>query len=123
MAMPDELIFETPGLMLPVRVREEVIMPIVAVFQSPSLTREKYEEIVRKLTGGKRSRMESIDDWPVDGLLVHVAGQTENGFRVVDVWKSEDAFGRFGEKLMPILEEVGVEGAPEIYNTHAFVSA
>lgn len=119
----DELIFETVGLMLPARVREEVNMPVVAVFQSPSLTREKYEETVRKLTGGKRNRMESTADWPVEGVLVHVAGQTEKGFRVVDVWKSEDAFRRFGEKLMPILKEVGVEGAPEIYQAHAFVSA
>jgi hypothetical protein len=98
-------------------------MPIVAVFQSPSLTREKYEAAVRKLTGGKRSRMESTADWPVEGMLVHVAGQTEEGFRVVDVWKSEDAFRRFGEKLMPILKEVGVEGGPEVYPSYAFVSA
>lgn len=98
-------------------------MPIVAVFQSPSLTREKYQETVRKLTGGKRSRMESTADWPVAGVLVHVAGQTEKGFRVVDVWESEDAFRRFGEKLMPILKEVGVEGGPEVYEAHAFVSA
>jgi hypothetical protein len=98
-------------------------MPIVAVFQSPSLTRDKYEQAVRKLTGGKRNRMESTADWPVQGVLVHVAGQTEQGFRVVDVWESEDAFRRFGEKLMPILKEVGVEGAPESYQAYAFVSA
>jgi len=97
-------------------------MPIVAVFQSPTLTRQKYEETVRKLTGGKRSRMESTADWPVEGVLVHVAGQTEKGFRVVDVWTSEDAFRRFGEKLLPILKEVGVEGEPEVYQAHAFVS-
>jgi hypothetical protein len=102
---------------------QEVHMPIVAVFESPSLTREKYEQAVRRLTGGKRARMESTADWPVGGVLVHVAGQTAKGFRVIDVWESEEAFGRFGEKLMPILKEVGVEGAPEIYQAHAFVSA
>jgi hypothetical protein len=42
--------------------------------------------------------MEPTLDWPVEGVLVHVAGQTAKGFRVVD-------------------------GAPEIYETHAFVSA
>jgi hypothetical protein len=97
-------------------------MPIVAVFQSPSLTREKYEESVRRLTGGK-SRLESPADWPVEGLLVHAAGQGEKGFRVVDVWESEDTFRRFGEKLMPILQAVGVEGEPEVYQAHTFVSA
>lgn len=54
-------------------------MPIVAVFQSPSLTREKYEQVVRKLTGGKRSRMESTADWPVAGILAHAAGQSVAG--------------------------------------------
>jgi hypothetical protein len=100
---------------------KEVAMPIVSVFQFPSLTQERYEETVRKLTGGK-SRMESRSDWPVEGLLVHIAGQGEKGFRVVDVWESDEAFGRFGETLMPILQEVGVEGEPEIYPAHAFVS-
>jgi hypothetical protein len=67
--------------------------------------------------------MESPADWPVEGLLLHVAGQGESGFRVVDVWESEDAARRFGEKLIPVLQEVGVEEKPEIYSAHTFVSA
>lgn len=97
-------------------------MAIVAVFQSPSLTQAKYEESVRRLTGG-RTRMVTPADWPVEGLLVHVAGQGPNGFRVVDVWQSEETFKRFGEKLMPIMKAIGVEGQPEIYQTHTLVSA
>jgi hypothetical protein len=97
-------------------------MAVVAVFQGPSLTQDQYEQSVRRLTGGK-SRMESPSDWPVEGLLAHIAGQGENGFRVVDVWESEEAFNRFGERLMPILQEVGIEVQPEIYPAFAFVSA
>jgi hypothetical protein len=97
-------------------------MVVVAVFQDPSLTQERYEQSVNKLTGGK-SRVESPADWPVEGLLVHVAGQGENGFRVVDVWESEDALRRFGETLMPILQDVGVQGQPEVYPAHTLVSA
>jgi hypothetical protein len=95
---------------------------IVAVFQGPTLTQAKYEESVRRLTGG-RTRMEKPADWPVEGLLVHVAGQGPNGFRVVDVWQSEETFRRFGEKLQPILKAVGVEGQPEVYPAHTLVSA
>jgi hypothetical protein len=97
-------------------------MPVVAVFQAPGFTQEQYEASVEKVTGGK-SRVESPADWPVEGLLAHIAGQGESGFRVVDVWESEEAFQRFGETLMPILQELGVEGAPDIYATHSFVSA
>jgi len=96
-------------------------MAIVAVFQHPSLTQERYEKSVSGLTG--KSRMESPADWPVEGLLAHVAGESENGFCVVDVWESEEAFNRFGEKLMPVLQSVGVEGRPDVYPAHTFVSA
>ena len=95
-------------------------MAVVAVFEG--VTQQQYEESVRKLTGGK-GRVESPADWPVEGLLAHIAGQGPTGFRVVDVWESEEAFGRFGETLMPILQEMGVEGQPEIYPAHTFVSA
>ena len=97
-------------------------MAVVAVFQHRTLTQENYEESVRRLTGG-RSRLESPADWPVEGLLVHATGEGENGFRVVDVWESPEAFQRFGETLMPILQELGVEGRPEMYPAPTFVSA
>jgi hypothetical protein len=96
-------------------------MPIVAVFQSPSFTREQYDESVRRLTG--KNRVESPADWPAQGLLAHIAGEGESGFRVVDVWESEEGFNRFGETLMPILQELGIDARPEVYSTHAFVSA
>lgn len=97
-------------------------MPVIVVFQGASLTQERYEESVRKITGGKSS-LESPADWPVEGLLAHAAGQADGGFRVVDVWESEEAFGRFGETLVPILQELGVEGQPDVYPAHTFVSA
>jgi hypothetical protein len=96
-------------------------MPVVLVHQGPTITQERYDEAVRRLTGGK-SRVESTADWPVDGLLVHAAGQGEQGFRVIDVWESEDACRRFGDRLMPILQEVGIKDEPEMYPTYAFVS-
>ena len=95
-------------------------MPVVLVHEG--VTQEQYEETVRKLTGGK-SRVESPADWPVEGLLVHAAGQGENGFRVVDVWESEDAIRRFGDYLTPILQELGANAQPEVYPAHTFVSA
>lgn len=96
-------------------------MPIVLV--SPEFTQEQYEQTARMLTGGKKSRMESPDDWPVEGLLAHIAGQGESTFRVVDVWESEEALNRFAEVVIPILREAGVEGDPEVYPTLTYVSA
>ena len=97
-------------------------MAVVLVHQGPTLTQEKYDEVVRRFTEG-RGRVKSPSDWPVDGLLSHAAGEAPSGFRVVDVWDSEEACNRFGDVLMPILEEIGVTEQPEIYPAHAFVSA
>jgi hypothetical protein len=89
-------------------------MPVVLVHKGPTLTQERYEQVVDRFTGGRK--MESPSDWPVEGLLTHIAGQGESGFRGVDVWESEDACRRFGEMPMPLLHEMGVEEQPEIYS-------
>ena len=98
-------------------------MPIVAIFQAPGLTEETYQQVCRKLTGGKKNRMESAADWPVKGIVAHVAGQSPSGFRVIDVWESEAAMGQFAATLLPLLAEIGIEGAPEVYPVFAYMSA
>jgi len=95
-------------------------MPVMLV--PPTFTREQYEESVRRLTGGK-SPLDSPADWPVEGLLSHTAGQGESNFRVVDVWESEEAANRFAEIIVPLLQELGVEGDPEVYAVHTHVVA
>jgi hypothetical protein len=47
----------------------------------------------------------------------------ELGFRVVHVWESQDALDAIAGKLMPILHDMGVQGQPEIYRLHTYVSA
>ena len=96
-------------------------MPVVLVHQGPTLTQERYEESVEKLTG--KSQLNSVSDWPVEGILMHAAGQGTDGFRVVDVWESEEAAQAFGARLGPVLAEVGVTEQPELYPAHTFVSS
>ena len=96
-------------------------MPIVLVHDT--ITEEQYEESIRRLTDGQKERVTSPADWPVEGLLVHAAGEGPNGFRVVDIWESQEALEAFGAILLPILADIGVQGEPEIYPTHSFVSA
>ena len=97
-------------------------MLIIAFHQIPSLTQERYEEVVRRLTGGK-SRATSPTDFPFEGLLVHAAWQGEQGFCVFDVWESQEAVDRFRRAIEPIAREVGIEEPPEFFPAHTFVSA
>ena len=94
-------------------------MPVVLIVEG--VQQEQYEESIRRMMG--KERAESPSDWPVDGLLAHITGQGENGFRVVDVWESQQALDMFATHLMPVLDEIGMEANPEIYATHTYVSA
>jgi hypothetical protein len=94
-------------------------VPVILVFEG--MTQEQYDESARKLLG--KERAESPSDWPVPGLLAHITGQGPNGFRVVDVWESQEAVDAFGAKLGPALAEMGVQEHPEVYEAHTYVSA
>jgi len=65
----------------------------VIVHQGPSLTQERYEETVRRVSGGKR-RMESPEDWPVEGLLArsYPAAEELSGLCAC-VWGGVAVFG------------------------------
>ena len=95
-------------------------MLIMAVHQTPSLTRERYEEVIRRLTG--KSHLESPLDLPFGGLLMHVAGERSDGFCIVDVFESEEAIRRFNEAMGSIPREAGIEQPPEFFPVHTFIS-
>jgi hypothetical protein len=78
------------------------------------LTKDKYEQSVRKLQEG--------GDWPPEGLFSHCFFGLEGDLRVSEIWDSREQFEAFGERLMPILSEVGIEaGEPEVFDVHAIV--
>ena len=95
-------------------------MLIMAVHQTPTLTRERYEAVVRRLTG--KPRLESGSDLPFDGLVVHVAGQGRNGFCVVDVFESQEAVDAFNLAMGSIPRDVGIEEPPDFFPVHTFIS-
>jgi hypothetical protein len=101
--------------------REEAAVLIMAMHQTPSLTQEKYEEVVRRLTNGKH-RLESPSDLPFEGLLVHAAGQSPNGFCIFDVFESDEAVERFREAVGTIPEQVGIEEPRLFFAAHTFIS-
>ena len=88
-------------------------MAVLMVHESPGGTEEQYQEVVSRISHGKG--FGSLRDWPVDGILFHVAAPMEGGWRVIDIWESEDAFERFGSVIGPVLQEVGFPGEPKLF--------
>ena len=49
------------------------------------------------------------ENWP-DGLTFHVAGPTNGGMRLVEIWDSRDQFDRWmAETIQPAIQEVTAE--------------
>jgi hypothetical protein len=91
-------------------------MSILARLNPTNLTTEKYEEANR--------RLEEAGLWPdPDGLEYHVCFGSEGNLRVSEIWNSREQLDAVGERLMPILADVGIEfsGAPEILEVHNIV--
>jgi len=81
----------------------------------PGMTQAQYEQSAEKVAS-RPGPVKSPADWPVSGLISHTAAPTSNGWLVVDVWESEEAFQQFGETLTPILRELGLADVqPQTY--------
>jgi hypothetical protein len=76
---------------------------------------QMYEEVNR--------RLESAGDFPPEGLEFHVAFESGGSFRVSEIWDSREQFEKFGQRLMPILADVGIElaGEPEILEVYNII--
>jgi hypothetical protein len=82
---------------------------------APSMGADKYDKTLPLI--------EASGPFPPDGLELHVAFSSGGSFRVSEVWDSHEQFEAFGERLMPILQENGIElaGPPEIVEVHNLI--
>ena len=87
-------------------------MPIVAVFEFPNDSVEKYEQIIA--LGG------AIVNQPK--RISHVCYRFADGFTVVDVWEDEASFAAFGEVIGPAMQGAGLDGKPAIHPVQAIIS-
>jgi hypothetical protein len=89
-------------------------MSVVVRFTPQSLTAQKYDESVR--------RLREAGEFPPDGLDYHVCFGSDGNLRVSEIWDSKEQLEAFGERLMPLLAEVGIDpGKPEVLEVHSIV--
>ena len=87
-------------------------MSIVVRFHPANLTVEQYDESIR--------RLEAAGDFPADGMDYHVCFGSNGSLTVSEIWDSQEQLQAFGERLMPILADIGIQfaGEPEIFEVH-----
>jgi hypothetical protein len=86
-------------------------MAIGVYFAPVSMTTDLYDKCVRML--------EERGAGKPPGRLYHACFGEKTKLAVFDVWDSQQSFDRFGQTLMPILKELGIDtGAPQITPIH-----
>jgi hypothetical protein len=81
-------------------------MAVVVTNTIPGGGQELYDQVNGKL---------GFDQGLPEGCQVHIAGPVDEGWRVVTVWDSQDAFESFAQQtLVPTIREVAGDDAPAI---------
>jgi hypothetical protein len=93
--------------------RRQRNMAVAFLQELPGATQEQYDQVVETLRGQT-----------AEGRIFHVSGPIEGGWRIVDVWESQEAVNKFfQEQLGPAAQEAGMEmRIPQFWPVHNMLS-
>lgn len=84
-------------------------------FSSNSFSAAQYDEAIK--------RLEAAGAGSPPGRSYHCAFAAGPNIHIFDVWDSQENFEKFGETLMPILSELGVDpGEPSVAEVHNVIT-
>jgi hypothetical protein len=88
-------------------------MPVGLYFRAAGFTPALYDDAIKRL------EQAGAGFGSVPGRTFHCAMVVDGNIHVFDVWESMDQFQKFGETLLPILKELGVDpGQPQVTTIH-----
>ncbi len=81
-------------------------------FKPESFSKDRYDEAIRSL--------EQAGAGSPAGRSFHFAWEGRDGsIEVFDIWDSQESFEKFGETLVPIMNELGADpGEPAVFEIH-----
>ena len=81
-------------------------MTVVTTIDVYDMTNAEYRAVLDRM---------GVEDRPEPGIYLHLTAQTDFGYRVVEIWDSQDGFEEFTQRRMfPALKELGVDRKAEI---------
>jgi hypothetical protein len=89
-------------------------MSVLIRFAPPALTAQQYDGVVRRLY--------EAGVFPADGLDYEICFGSEGQLKVSQVWDTPAQMEAFGQRLMPILVELGIDpGEAEVVPVHNII--
>jgi len=90
-------------------------MAITMTVTPRSMDARQYDEVLK--------RLEAAGQGSPTGRQYHVSFYEGDKLLVFDVWDSKESFEKFGQTLMPILNEVGIDvGEPMVAEVHKVIT-
>jgi hypothetical protein len=87
--------------------KEDAAMALGFYFTPSGFTPAKYDDAL--------ARLEAAGAGAPAGRLYHAALESDGLIQVFDVWESQESFEAFGQTLLPIMGELGVDpGQPQV---------
>ncbi len=82
----------------------------------PGGKKEQYDAVMRNLG---LALGQNSTGWPA-GIISHTSGPTKTGWRVVDVWESQEYFQKFfDEKLGKAVHDAGLPAfTPDVFEVY-----
>lgn len=86
---------------------EASLMAVGLIFSGPGVTQAQYDQVRNEVAPGNKLP---------PGMLYHAGGPVQNGWRVIEVWESQEAVDRFfREKLGAALQKANITAQPELF--------
>ena len=81
-------------------------MATIMLMEWAGVTQSQYNQTMKNL---------DLDKNPPDGGIFHVAGFSEGTLRVLDIWKSQQAYEQFQrDRIIPAAQKAGIGGQPKV---------
>lgn len=85
-------------------------MAVGMLLAGEAITSDSYKHLTEAMFGA----YPMPESEAPEGLILHTAGESDQGWYVYDVWESKEAFQRFADdQLGPAMASAGASGRPE----------
>ena len=90
-------------------------MAIAMTFDGPGVSQAQYDQVRKEV---------SPDNKRPAGMLYHVGGPTKTGWRVTEVWESQEAADRFFKQTLgESLKKAAITFEPQFSQVHNIMTA
>lgn len=81
--------------------KEQKMTTVTMTMDVAGLTHEEFRAILDEM---------GVEERPEPGIYQHISHLTETGFRIIEIWESQEKFADFAERrLTPAVTKLGIQ--------------